>query len=80
MLLPVQVRVQSGPALERLRCRDLCRLLCSVDQSSLHTPPFRLAVPLQVSHHIHTNDEVLDEDVSSMYPLLRFDTRLPLKW
>lgn len=31
---------------------------------------------LQVSHHIHTNDAVLDEDVCSMYPLLRFDTRL----
>jgi acyl-lipid (7-3)-desaturase (Delta-4 desaturase) len=34
----------------------------------------------QVSHHIHTNDEALDEDVCSMYPLLRFDTRLPRKW
>lgn len=33
----------------------------------------------QVSHHIHTNDQVLDEDVCSMYPLLRFDTRLPRK-
>lgn len=33
----------------------------------------------QVSHHIHTNDQTLDEDVCSMYPLLRFDTRLPLK-
>jgi hypothetical protein len=35
---------------------------------------------LQVSHHIHTNDEVLDEDVCSMYPLLRFDNRLPRLW
>jgi len=34
----------------------------------------------QVSHHIHTNDEALDEDVCSLYPMLRFDTRLPLKW
>lgn len=34
----------------------------------------------QVSHHIHTNDETLDEDVRSMYPLLRFDTRLPRMW
>ncbi|KIZ05268.1 inoleoyl-CoA desaturase [Monoraphidium neglectum] len=34
----------------------------------------------QVSHHIHTNDEVLDEDVCSMYPLLRFDNRLPRLW
>jgi fatty acid desaturase (delta-4 desaturase) len=33
----------------------------------------------QVSHHIHTNDSTLDEDVCSMYPMLRFDTRLPLK-
>lgn len=31
----------------------------------------------QVSHHIHTNDQELDEDVCSCYPLLRFDTRLP---
>ncbi|KAF8057774.1 acyl-lipid (7-3)-desaturase [Scenedesmus sp. PABB004] len=31
----------------------------------------------QVSHHIHTNDTALDEDVCSMWPLLRFDTRLP---
>jgi hypothetical protein len=34
----------------------------------------------QVSHHVHTNDEVLDEDVRSMYPLLRFDPRLPRRW
>lgn len=33
----------------------------------------------QVSHHVHTNDGRLDEDVVSMYPLLRFDARLPRK-
>ena len=33
----------------------------------------------QVSHHVHTNDGRLDEDVVSMYPALRFDTRLPLR-
>eukprot|EP00892_Ulva_mutabilis_P003155 jgi/Ulvmu1/12840/UM098_0025.1 len=31
----------------------------------------------QVSHHIHCNDEALDEDVFSAFPFLRFDTRLP---
>lgn len=30
-----------------------------------------------MSHHIHCNDEALDEDVFSAFPLLRFDTRLP---
>jgi acyl-lipid (7-3)-desaturase (Delta-4 desaturase) len=32
---------------------------------------------VQVSHHIHCNDEALDEDVFSAFPLLRFDPRLP---
>lgn len=31
----------------------------------------------QVSHHIHCNDDALDEDVFSAFPFLRFDTRLP---
>ena len=35
---------------------------------------------LRVSHHIHCNDEEVDEDVFSPYPLLRFDHRLPRKW
>ena len=35
---------------------------------------------LRVSHHIHCNDEEVDEDVFSPYPLLRFDHRLPKKW
>ena len=34
----------------------------------------------QVSHHIHCNDQVLDEDVFSAFPLLRFDARLPGAW
>jgi fatty acid desaturase (delta-4 desaturase) len=34
----------------------------------------------QVSHHIHCNDEALDEDVFSAFPLLRFDPRLPRSW
>lgn len=33
----------------------------------------------QVSHHIHCNDDALDEDVFSAFPLLRFDARLPRK-
>ena len=35
---------------------------------------------LQVSHHIHCNDDALDEDVMSAFPLLRFDPRLPRAW
>eukprot|EP00879_Flechtneria_rotunda_P002961 GHRR01003178.1.p1 GENE.GHRR01003178.1~~GHRR01003178.1.p1 ORF type:complete len:477 (+),score=112.19 GHRR01003178.1:211-1641(+) len=34
----------------------------------------------QVSHHIHCNDEVFDEDVFSAFPFLRFDARLPRAW
>jgi acyl-lipid (7-3)-desaturase (Delta-4 desaturase) len=34
----------------------------------------------QVSHHIHCNDEALDEDVFSSFPLLRFDARMPKLW
>ena len=34
----------------------------------------------QVSHHIHCNDDALDEDVFSAFPLLRFDPRLPKRW
>jgi fatty acid desaturase (delta-4 desaturase) len=34
----------------------------------------------QVSHHIHCNDDALDEDVFSAFPALRFDARLPRKW
>ncbi|KAG2496097.1 hypothetical protein HYH03_005700 [Edaphochlamys debaryana] len=34
----------------------------------------------QVSHHIHCNDDALDEDVFSAFPLLRFDDRLPRAW
>lgn len=34
----------------------------------------------QVSHHIHCNDDALDEDVMSAFPLLRFDARLPRAW
>ena len=32
-----------------------------------------------MSHHIHCNDEALDEDVFSAFPALRFDSRLPMK-
>ena len=34
----------------------------------------------QVSHHVHCNDDALDEDVMSAFPLLRFDPRLPRAW
>ncbi|PNH07823.1 putative Delta(5) fatty acid desaturase C [Tetrabaena socialis] len=34
----------------------------------------------QVSHHIHCNDDALDEDVFSAFPILRFDDRLPGFW
>jgi hypothetical protein len=34
----------------------------------------------QVSHHIHCNDEALDEDVINAFPILRFDPRLPKAW
>lgn len=33
-----------------------------------------------MSHHIHCNDEALDEDVFSAMPFLRFDHRLPRQW
>ena len=34
----------------------------------------------QVSHHIHCNDNALDQDVHTAMPLLRFDARQPRKW
>mmetsp|Transcript_11219 Transcript_11219/g.24171 ORF Transcript_11219/g.24171 Transcript_11219/m.24171 type:complete len:511 (+) Transcript_11219:159-1691(+) len=34
----------------------------------------------QVSHHIHCNDEALDEDVMNAFPFLRFDPRQPKYW
>lgn len=34
----------------------------------------------QVSHHIHCNDDALDEDVFSAIPFLRFDPRQPREW
>ena len=34
----------------------------------------------QVSHHIHCNDNALDQDVYTAMPLLRFDARQPKKW
>jgi fatty acid desaturase (delta-4 desaturase) len=34
----------------------------------------------QVSHHIHCNDDALDEDVLNAFPFLRFDPRLPKLW
>lgn len=34
----------------------------------------------QVSHHIHCNDDALDEDVLNAYPILRFDHRMPKFW
>ncbi|GBF97145.1 hypothetical protein Rsub_10332 [Raphidocelis subcapitata] len=34
----------------------------------------------QVSHHIHCNDDALDEDVFNAFPFLRFDARLPRAW
>mmetsp|Transcript_33218 Transcript_33218/g.78780 ORF Transcript_33218/g.78780 Transcript_33218/m.78780 type:complete len:534 (-) Transcript_33218:142-1743(-) len=34
----------------------------------------------QVSHHVHCNDDVLDEDVWSALPMLRFDARQPRQW
>lgn len=34
----------------------------------------------QVSHHIHCNDDALDEDVLNAFPFLRFDQRLPKLW
>uniref|UniRef100_A0A7S1I0Z8 Cytochrome b5 heme-binding domain-containing protein n=1 Tax=Eutreptiella gymnastica TaxID=73025 RepID=A0A7S1I0Z8_9EUGL len=33
-----------------------------------------------VSHHVHCNDEMMDEDVYSAYPVLRLDDRMPAKW
>ena len=33
-----------------------------------------------MSHHIHCNDDALDEDVFSAFPFLRFDPRLPRAW
>jgi fatty acid desaturase (delta-4 desaturase) len=33
-----------------------------------------------VSHHIHCNDNALDQDVHTAMPLLRFDARQPKKW
>ena len=33
-----------------------------------------------MSHHIHCNDDALDEDVFSAFPALRFDARLPKQW
>jgi fatty acid desaturase (delta-4 desaturase) len=30
-----------------------------------------------VSHHIHCNDNALDQDVFTAMPLLRFDARRP---
>jgi hypothetical protein len=36
--------------------------------------------PPQVSHHIHCNDDALDEDVMNAMPFLRFDPRLPRYW
>jgi hypothetical protein len=35
---------------------------------------------VQVSHHIHCNDDTLDEDVLNAFPILRFDDRLPKHW
>jgi len=34
----------------------------------------------QVSHHIHCNDNALDQDVFTAMPLLRFDARRPKAW
>jgi fatty acid desaturase (delta-4 desaturase) len=34
----------------------------------------------QVSHHIHCNDNALDQDVFTAMPLLRFDARRERKW
>jgi fatty acid desaturase (delta-4 desaturase) len=34
----------------------------------------------QVSHHIHCNDNALDQDVHTAMPILRFDARQPRKW
>jgi len=34
----------------------------------------------QVSHHIHCNDNALDQDVYTAMPLLRFDARRPKAW
>merc|ERR1711924_153411 len=34
----------------------------------------------QVSHHIHCNDDEMDEDVFSSYPVVRFDHRMPQRW
>ena len=34
----------------------------------------------QVSHHIHCNDDEMDEDVFSAYPVVRFDHRMPQRW
>lgn len=33
-----------------------------------------------MSHHIHCNDDALDEDVFNAFPFLRFDARLPRAW
>ena len=34
----------------------------------------------QVSHHIHCNDNAMDQDVYTAMPLLRFDARRPKAW
>ena len=33
----------------------------------------------QVSHHVHCNDDEMDEDVFSSYPIVRWDQRMPQK-
>ena len=44
-------------------------------------PPKKQNPPrLQVSHHVHCNDDAFDEDVFSSFPLLRFDVRQPRAW
>lgn len=56
----------------------------SLRHCDLLTKPFstcsRLFPTVQVSHHIHCNDEAFDEDVFSSFPLLRFDDRMPQMW
>ena len=36
--------------------------------------------PSSFSHHIHCNDNALDQDVFTSMPLIRFDARRERKW
>lgn len=58
----------------------------SGEGTTITLPPISVNITLsvvnarQVSHHIHCNDDALDEDVLNAFPFLRFDPRLPKMW